>query len=863
MKLQFKLRNLGCPACAAAVQATVKGLPGVQHVCADFASATLQVEGVDLDKGAIITAVAESGADISAAEESEEGDEPPRTGRTGAKTSSQAALTHLHHTADTLANNAPDLSNLSQSDLPQFDLVSRQAAKHVSNCPLNSTQNSLPAGSASEVKPLDPPANFCDAFSVFKQNDASLVNNASDANPVKASTCACCAGNENLLEPAGSLAGFADPVNNLADEEHSQKQGREIKLLAFCALLFAGTMLWEHFGGSLGGSSSDVFGGGFGATFFSTSNTWLIFALYAAPYLLCGVPVLLGAWRALCRGSLFNEFSLMSLATLAAIALGEMPEAVGVMLFYRLGEFFQEKALARSRTSIKTLLASKVNVARVLKFDGVIVECAVENVLPGQIILVRAGEKVPLDGRVKSGTSQLNTASLNGEPTPLCAGPGDNLLAGYLNLDALLEIEVTAPFKDSQMAHILELMQNAAQRKAAPERFVSAFARVYTPIVFALAVLVACLPPLLSGASWQEWIYRSLVLLVISCPCALIISIPLSYFAGLGGASQRGILVKGGLVLDALKHIRAVVFDKTGTLTEGLFAVNRILPALGVSEAELLQAAAVAECESNHPLAKAIMSRVIENNAASSWQRPSDLSVQELAGLGVKARSQGREYLAGKADLLEQNNISGFEAQLEELSGLSGSLIFVAQGGRYLGCILVADTLRPESAPSIAHLREQGLRAYMLTGDRVENAASVARSLNLDGFKAGLLPVQKVEALQELALPQEVMFVGDGANDGPILATAGIGVAMGGAGSAIAVEAADAVILGDNPAKVAELFELGRRVRRVVWQNIGLALGVKLIFMGLGIAGLSGLWEAVFADVGVALVAVLNASRAA
>lgn len=824
MKMQFKLHNLGCPACAAAVQATVKGLPGVQHVCADFASATLQVEGNNLDKGAIITAVAESGADISA-EESEEGDEPPRTGRAETVALGQATLNNSFNPTGNLAG----LSNSSQSAL-----AGSHAVRHVTNCPLNPAQKLLQPGSASLV------------------NNSELADGFLNSNigGVDSAGCACCAGAQNLLEPVNcSFEGSAADAVSLDDEEQSMKQRREIGLLAFCALLFAGTMLWENFGLAANAQSTPD------ALFWG--NPWALFVLYAVPYLLCGLPVLAGAWRTLCRGSVFNEFSLMSIATLAAIALGEMPEAVGVMLFYRIGEFFQEKALSRSRVSIKTLLASKVNVARVLGPDGAIMDSAVETVLPGQIILVRPGEKVPLDGKVRSGSSQLNTASLNGESMPLSVGPGDQLLAGYLNLDALLEVEVSAPFKDSQVARILELMQNAAQRKAAPERFVSAFARIYTPIVFALAVLTACLPPLLAGADWREWIYRSLVLLVISCPCALIISIPLSYFAGLGGASKRGILVKGGLVLDVLKRIRAVVFDKTGTLTEGLFAVNRVLPAPGVSEEELLQAAAMAECESNHPLAKAVMKR-----AAEHFQRPADLSVKELPGLGIEARSRGREYLVGKAELLQQNGVSGLEAHLEQLAALSGSLIFVAQNGRYLGCILVADALRPESAPTVANLRGQGLRAYMLTGDRVENAAFVADELNLDGFEANLLPVEKVDALQKLTAPEEALFVGDGANDGPILATAGIGVAMGGAGSEIAVEAADVVILGDNPAKVAELFDLGRKVRQVVWQNIGLALGIKLLFMGLGIFGLSGLWEAVFADVGVALLAVLNASRA-
>lgn len=612
---------------------------------------------------------------------------------------------------------------------------------------------------------------------------------------------------------------------------------KDAVILIFSAVLFVAALLWDNFDPSSG----------------SEPQIWLIRLMFAVPYLLCGWVVFKGAWESLKNGSIFNEFSLMAIATLAAIGLDQLPEAVGVMLFYRVGEFFQELALNRSRSSIKGLLAARPSSARLLNSDGTIRSRAVEKVLVGENIVVRPGEKVPLDGEIIAGHSQFDTSPLTGEPKPLSAKPGDDVLAGYINLDSMLTLKVTAPFKDSQISRILGLVEDAAKRKAAPERFVTRFARVYTPIVVVLAVLVACLPPLLGGAQWHEWIYRALVLLVISCPCALVISIPLSYFGGIGGASRRGILVKGGLVLDMLKDITTVVFDKTGTLTRGVFEVTSIEPVEQVSEQQLLYAAALAEMESNHPVARSIMQHV------GDVARPADLAVQELAGRGMLSKSGGRRYLAGNAELMREH---GLDIEAAAVSNIQGTVVYVAEDDRFLGTILVSDALRPESAQAIADLKALGLKTIMLTGDRAEGAAWVAEATGIDDYRAGLLPAQKVETLESLADPKTAAFVGDGVNDAPILALSGIGIAMGGAGSEVAVEASDAVILNDSPSKVVELFGLGKKVRAVVWQNIALAVGVKVLFMTLGIIGLSGLWEAVFADVGVALLAVLNAGRA-
>ncbi len=633
--------------------------------------------------------------------------------------------------------------------------------------------------------------------------------------------CACCA--PVSLEPETPGRQNFSAVY----AEHRQ----EILVLAGSALIFALALIFE-------GAIERAFG------------PWGGRVLFAVPYLLCGLPIAKEAVEAALKGDLFNEFMLMFGATVAAICLDQMAEAVGVMLFYRIGELFQDIAAAGSRRSIRNLLASKPTTANVLR-NGEVACVAVESVEPGAEFIVRAGESVPLDGEVLSGVSQVDQSPLTGESMPVAVAAGDTVMGGTLNMEGVLTVRATKAFADTHMARVLELVENAASNKAPTERFITRFARYYTPAVVALAFLVAVLPPLLGGADWRTWIYRALVMLVISCPCALVISIPLSYFGGIGAASKRGILVKGGTVLDGLTHVDTVVFDKTGTLTQGVFALVVIEPAHGVSEDELLYAAAVAESDSNHPVARSIMRR-----AGEGFVRPAGAQVCEASGKGMVAEFGGSRYLAGTEALLAEHGVSVSENDRQ------GTLVHVAKDARYLGCLTVADMLKPDAEAAVAAIRGQGHKTYMLTGDREEVAASVAAGLGLDGYTAGLLPEGKVKALDGLAARERVAFVGDGINDAPILALSRVGIAMGGVGAQAAVEAADAVILNDAPSKVAELLALARKVRGIVWQNIFMALGVKGLFMALGVVGLSGLWEAVFADVGVALLAVLNATRA-
>lgn len=616
---------------------------------------------------------------------------------------------------------------------------------------------------------------------------------------------------------------------------------KEILLMAVSGLLFVLGMLCEHL---------------FPDLLPQAVVTWGFFAL---PYALCGWEILKEGWHSLVNRDFFNEFTLMGGASLAAIALGQLPEAVGVMLFYRLGEFMQERAAGNSRRSVEALLATRPTQALELLDDGSTRVRAPESLAVDSRILVRPGEKIPLDGVVLNGESQVDTSPLTGEPRPLRCRPGTEVHAGTINLAGALTIRVTRPFADSSIARVLEMVENAVARKAPTERFITRMARYYTPAVTALATLTALLPPLLGLGTFSEWIYRGLVLLVISCPCALLISIPLGYFGGIGAASRRGILIKGGAVLDALRHVRVAAFDKTGTLTQGIFEVQALLPAPGVSEQELLRTAALAEQHSTHPLARSVL-----RAAEAAGLDPESLhaaepgQMREIPGKGVEVRlPDGALLRAGNAALLRD---AGIEPQPVDQTG---SVVQVARDGRLLGAIVVADRIREESRDALRALRRQGIQTLaMFTGDRQSQARPVADALGMDVLRAGLLPEDKAAALEALGPTQRTFFVGDGINDAPVLATAGIGVAMGGLGAEAAIETADVVILDDNPRRLPELLQIARRTRRIVWQNIVLALGIKGMFMALGIVGLSGLWEAVFADVGVALLAVLNASRA-
>lgn len=621
--------------------------------------------------------------------------------------------------------------------------------------------------------------------------------------------------------------------------DHSGGERRELWLMGVSAALFAVGMLAD-------------------AHLAALMPAWLVTTLfYALPYALCGYEVLLSGARSLMRGDFFNEFTLMGGATIAAIILGQLPEAVGVMLFYRIGEYVQERAAGNSRRSVRALLAARPTVAHELLPDGATREMSPEALGPGNRILVRPGEKIPLDGTVLRGESQVDTSPLTGESVPVRLVPGGQVHAGTINLNGALTVEVTAPFAESSIARVLEMVESAVARKAPTERFITRMARWYTPVVTGLAFLVAVAPPLLGLGTFHEWIYRALVLLVISCPCALLISIPLGYFGGIGAASRRGILIKGGAVLDNLRDIRVAAFDKTGTLTEGVFAVNAVLPAADISPEELLATAALAESRSNHPIARSVLKAAQKAGLATEDMSAAIAGMREVPGKGVEVETDKARVLAGNAALLEAHGIAPMPVDIP------GSVVQVARDGRLLGALVVSDRIKPQTPGALVSLRRLGISTLaMLTGDRPAQAEPVARELGLDVLKAGLLPEDKARALEELGPARQTLFVGDGINDAPVLASAGVSVAMGGLGSEAAIETADVVILDDNPDRLPELVRIARRTRRIVWENIFLALGIKGLFMGLGIVGLSGLWEAVFADVGVALLAVLNATRA-
>ncbi|MBN2964015.1 cadmium-translocating P-type ATPase [Sulfurospirillum sp. T05] len=574
------------------------------------------------------------------------------------------------------------------------------------------------------------------------------------------------------------------------------------------------------------------------------------FWLFLAAYGLIGGEIVAKAVRNLTKGHVFDENFLMSIATIGAFSIGEYPEGVAVMLFYRVGEFFQDLAVGRSRRSISTLMDIRPDTATLL-LDGVTKSVSPQEVLIGSKILVRVGEKIPLDGVLLEGTSTLDTSALTGESLPRDVGKGDTVLSGSINQTGLLTLQTTTLFADSTVAKILDLVQNAGAKKAKTEQFITSFAKIYTPVVVGAAVLLALLPPLLlEGATFSEWFGRALVFLVVSCPCALVVSIPLSFFGGIGGASKRGILVKGGNFLEALKNVETIVFDKTGTLTEGVFRLQSLHPANGFDEASLLGTAAQAERHSTHPIARSI----VQAFGADVGQEKGE--VEELAGFGVKARFEGKEVLVGNYALLEKEGITASPQESEQ------SVVYVAVNGVYAGALCIADTLKRESIEAIQALKELGItRLVMLTGDREEVARVQAQKLGITEVYAGLLPHQKVEKLESLLGQGKVAFVGDGINDAPVLARADVGIAMGGVGSDAAIEASDVVIMDDNLGKIPIAIALARKTHRIVWQNIVFALGVKGVILVLGAFGIAGMWEAVFGDVGVALIAILNASR--
>ena len=581
---------------------------------------------------------------------------------------------------------------------------------------------------------------------------------------------------------------------------------------------------------------------------------WFEFVLYFSAYIIVGSEVLLKAAKNIIRGQVFDENFLMALATVGAFAIGEYPEGVGVMLFYQIGEYFQDRAVDRSRKSITDLMDIRPDFANLSKGNDMI-KVSPEEVLVGDIIIVKPGEKVPLDGIVTAGSSMVDTSNITGEAVPRKVETGDTVLSGFINNSGLLTVKVTKEFRESTVAKILDLVQNAGSRKAPTENFITKFARYYTPVVVIAALIVAFIPPLIiSGATFSDWIYRALIFLVISCPCALVISIPLGFFGGIGGASKNGILIKGGNYLEALNYVDTVVFDKTGTLTKGVFNVSKINPSGGYSKEELLKLAANAEAYSNHPIATSILKeygKEIEKEKIESYE--------EISGHGIKVKSAGREIIAGNHKLMVRENIN--YNNTEE----TGTVIHVANNGEYAGYIVISDEIKHDSIDAIKSLKKLGMKTVMLTGDRKEIGRKIASKIGLDEVYTELLPQQKVEKLEALTkdrpAKKKLAFVGDGINDAPSLARADIGIAMGGLGSDAAIEAADIVLMTDEPTKIVDAIKIAKKTRNIVWQNIVFALGVKLIVLIMGTFGAATMWEAVFADVGVALIAVLNAMR--
>ena len=577
------------------------------------------------------------------------------------------------------------------------------------------------------------------------------------------------------------------------------------------------------------------------------------FLVFGTGYLIVGWKVISSAVKNIVRGQFFDEQFLMAIATLGAFAIDQMPEAVAVMLFYVVGELFQDIAVNRSRKSIKSLLEIKPEYAN-LFVGGESTRVSPESIRVGDTIIVKAGEKIPLDGEVIDGSSFVDTSALTGESVPRKVKDKDTVLSGMINQTGVLTITVTKIFSESSVSKILELVENASSKKAETEKFITTFAKYYTPVVVIGALLLAILPPLLvSGQTFSEWIYRALVVLVISCPCALVISIPLGYFGGIGSASRKGILVKGSNFLDALTQVKTVVFDKTGTLTKGEFKVSEVVTSNGFTKEGILEYAAYAETNSNHPVAKSIsdaFEKDIENIRISQ--------VDEISGHGIKAVIDGKTVLAGNDKLLHKENIE------HPVCNVEGTVVHVAIDKVYMGYIIISDTLKDDAIEAIEKLKAKNIQTVMLTGDNKFAAAAFAKKLNIDKYFYELLPEDKVkhiETLMEESKGGKVAFVGDGINDAPVIARADIGIAMGALGSDAAIETADVVLMTDSPSKVSIAIDVAKRTRNIVWQNIYFAMGVKLGFIVLGVFGVATMWEAVFGDMGVALIAVFNAIR--
>jgi len=574
---------------------------------------------------------------------------------------------------------------------------------------------------------------------------------------------------------------------------------------------------------------------------------------YIVAYLPVGVPVLQEVWETFKAKDFFTEFSLMSIATLGAFAIGEYPEGVTVMLFYTIGELFQMAAVNRAKRNISALLDVRADVANVLR-NGKFERVKPENVNIGETIEIKAGEKIALDGEMLSEKSSFNTAALTGESKPRTINKGENVLAGMLNLDKVIEMKVTKAFADSALSRILEMVKNATTRKAKTELFIRKFAKVYTPIVFFLALALVTIPILVLGKDYhfQTWLYRSLVFLVISCPCALVISIPLGYFGGIGAASSHGILFKGSNFLDLITKLNVVVMDKTGTLTKGVFKVQKVESV--IDEKDFMNLLAAVEAKSTHPIAKAVVEHV-----GTKGIHPAE-NIEEIAGMGLSGNVNGKEVLAGNVKLLEKFKID-YDPKIKDIEE---SIVVLSVDGNYAGYVLIADEIKEDAAEAIKELRANGVKqVVMLSGDKASIVKKVAGVLGIDSYFGDLLPEDKVAKLEEIKKDKTkvVAFVGDGINDTPVLAISDIGMAMGAIGSDAAIETADVVIQTDQPSKIATAIKIGKATKKVVIQNIVLAFAVKALVLILGAGGVATMWEAVFADVGVALLAILNAVR--
>jgi len=625
------------------------------------------------------------------------------------------------------------------------------------------------------------------------------------------------------------------------DDGHNHSSPEEVsKFRTYLPAIFSFVML-------IAGIAIDYFDA------FPFFKGWIRIVWYTVAYIPVGFPVIREGWKSIKNGDFFTEFFLMSIATLGAFAIGEYPEGVAVMLFYAVGELFQNAAVNRAKGNIKALLDVRPNEALVYR-DGDFVSVNPETVEIGEKIQVRVGEKVPLDGILLSEKGSFNTAALTGESKPDTIAKGDTVFAGSINLDGVIEIETTKEFKDSSIARILDMVQNATARKSKTELFIRKFARIYTPIVVFLAIGLTFLPYFfVDDYVFRDWLYRALIFLVISCPCALVISIPLGYFGGLGAASRNGILFKGASFLDAMTQVNTVVMDKTGTVTKGVFKIKEI-NSFTFEEAEFMKYLMAMEEQSTHPIAKAIL----EYKADGSDYEATDVS--EVAGKGLKGTVNGKTVLVGNKALMTSN---GIEVP-SETDGIVESIVMVSIDGTFAGYVTIADELKDDAHQAIKQIRDSGIsKIIILSGDKDSITQQIAKELNIDWAKGGLLPEDKLNEVEELKKQPEtkVAFIGDGINDAPVLAASDVGIAMGGLGSDVAIETADVIIQTDQPSKIARAIKIGRSTRRIVWQNIALAFGVKVIVLILGAGGLATMWEAVFADVGVALLAILNAVR--